>query len=369
MMGRAWLVAAFVFGGLCSPAHAKRIECQCPTTQTFPTYGEQDVPTNARAIELTPFDREHAIKITPLGDLAPDSDYHNDDNSALTFHTGKGPDIRPPATPSDVHPSIVIRTPHDPTDVDRFADQTTISMFGSYDDDTRILEIEVTDSAGNQAHFGLGVWNPYICNMPLHLSPGPATIKVWALDRAANRSAEPWTGEVTITAAESDPSDGYCSREHHHFKCGMGETFLFILVIPVVFIVLLIGLAISSAIRRARIRNTPGEHVSIPLGESVARIVAKAYVIKFFLSLATIAALWQLEHEIAAILLSPLPLLWFFDMLRAGSVVRRFAHPVNRLERRDDWLLVDHTLLYCGRRAWNRASRLPTASAGLRRRD
>ncbi|HTL36480.1 MAG TPA: hypothetical protein VL326_25280 [Kofleriaceae bacterium] len=362
-MGRAWLVAALVVGGLSTEAHAKRIECQCPQTQTFPTYDEQDVPTNARAIELTPFDRENGIKITSLGDLAPDTDYHNDQNSSLTFHTGKGPDVRPPATPTEVHPSIVIRTAK--TDVDKLADQTTISMFGSYDDDTRILEIEVTDSAGNKAHFGLGVWNPYMCGLPLHLVPGHATIKVWALDRAANRSAEPWTGDVTITAVDADPSDGWCSS-HHHVRCGMGSALLFIMVVPAGFILLLIGLAIAGAIRRSRIRYTVGEHVSIPLGESVARIVAKTYVIKFFVSVGVIAALWQLEHEIVAILLAPLPILWFLDVLRAAAVVRRFNHPVNRLERKDDYLLVDHTLLYCGRRAFNRASRLPTATVPKR---
>jgi hypothetical protein len=80
-------------------------------------------------------------------------------------------------------------------------------------------------------------------------------------------------------------------------------------------------------------------------------------------SMATVVGLWHFEFHVTSVLISPLVILWFVDVLRARRVVDRLEAPVNRLERREDWLLVDHTLLYCGRRAWKRASDVPAASA------
>ena len=194
-------------------------------------------------------------------------------------------------------------------------------------------------------------------NLALDAVP-PVEVSVIAVDHHGNRST-PTTTYVPFVVGAYYP---------HHFRCGMGDMALLI-VTPFVLLFELVMLFIVSGIRRWRIRNTPGEHVSIPRAESAARIATRAYGIKFLLALISTAALWQIDHYISAILLSPLVLVWFLDVLRAASLVRRFEQPVNRLERRDDWLLVDHTLVYCGWWAWKRASRVPNASAALRSRD
>jgi hypothetical protein len=362
MMGRAWLYAVFLVGAFSGAAHAKKAApCECVQTRSYPELDSYDVPTNQKAIEINPWNEAEPFKITSLGELEPDTDYHFDTAPFLRFRTGKGPDWHPPSAPKQLHPSITIRKPFG---ADRYDTQTSITLWGDSGDDARFLEVFV-EQDGQKAHFGMGAWNPQLCGQPLRgLSPGPAKITVWAIDRAGQRSAEPWTGEVTINGVDYDPTGGDCNRRHH-YRCGTGMVAL-LLVIPVFYIGALLVLFVMSAIRRSRIRNTPGDHVSIPLGESVARIAARTYLIKLMVSMATVVALWHFELHVTSVLISPLVILWFVDVLRARRVVDRLEAPVNRLERREDWLLVDHTLLYCGRRAWNRASDVPAASVTKR---
>lgn len=363
-MGRTWLAVVVVVLAAGS-AHAKQApECDCARAETFPSYDMVDVPTNQRAIEFRPYDDKEPFKVTSLGDLQPNTEYHLDNPISLSFKTGSGPDLHIPDAPKNVHPSIAIARSNVTRGPNTWVKPTSVSMFGDYDD-TAYLEIEMTASDGTTAHFGMRAYNPFMCGAPIdHLTLGPVTVKVWAIDRTGNRSEQPWTGVATIQVIDEDPTDGMCFE--HHVRCGMGSLIL-ILVVPVFYLIALLVLWIISAIRRARIRNWPGEHVTIPHGESVARLAARAYAIKLLISIAGIASLWKLDFPITAVLLSPLTIVWFIEALRARSVVHRFNQPVNRLERREDWLLVDHTLLYCGRRAWNRAAHVPTATIADRR--
>src|SRR5438445_7190534 len=92
MMGRTWL-ALLVVALAAAPASAKRAPaCQCAEAHTYPELDAYGVPTNQKAIEIRPWSDE-PVKITSLGDLAPNSDYHHDDAPFLRFHTGDGPDL------------------------------------------------------------------------------------------------------------------------------------------------------------------------------------------------------------------------------------------------------------------------------------
>ncbi|HUS28729.1 MAG TPA: hypothetical protein VMZ53_09470 [Kofleriaceae bacterium] len=372
-MGRACLVALFVVGGFCGAAEAKRAApCECAESRTYPELDAYDVPTNQRAIEIRPWDESEPIKITSLGELTPDTDYHFDNAPFLRFHTAAGPDWHPPSAPVSINASIVVRT-SSPDSADQVATQTAIALWGDHGDDARFLEVFLENSAGQKAHFAMAAGNPQLCGQPLHISAGPAKITVWAIDRAGQRSEKPWTGEVNIVAVDDDPTGGECERRHHHFKCGMGTAMLFILVVPVGFIGLLIGLFIVSIIRRSRIRNTPGEPLSPLFGEAVARVVAKGYLIKSAIAVIVAIASLQMRDEelsiMAAVISWPFAFGWLIMLVRTRMIVSRFEAPLNVLERREDWLLVDRKLLYCGRSAFNRASQLPTASATLQRRD
>ena len=364
-MGRTWL-ALVVVALAGAPAHAKRApECECAQTETFPSYGTVDVPTNQRAIELRPFDDKEPIKITSLGDLQPNTDYHLDSPISLSFKTGAAPDLHVPQAPTNVNPSIAIARSNVKRGASDWIKPTGVSMEGDYDDDTTYLEVELTAGDGTTAHFAMHRYNPFMCGAPLdHLTIGPVNVKVWAIDRTGNRSEQPWTGVATFRVIDEDPTEGMCIE--HHVRCGMGAMIAVFAAAILIFLELIV-LAIAQAIRRARMRKWPGEHVTIPHGESVARLAARAYTIKLAVSIAGVASLWKLDHPITAVLIAPLALLWFIEMVIARGVVHRFNSPVNRLERRDDWLLVDHTLLYCGRRAWSRAAHVPTATIAKKR--
>src|SRR5439155_5502994 len=180
------------------------------------------VPTNQKAIEIRPWSDE-PVKITSLGDLAPNSDYHHDDAPFLRFHTGDGPDLVPPNTPTNVHPSIVIGPNSDPT----VASRAVITLWGDYEE-SGFIEAEITDTKGATAKVAMGAWNPYICQYPLHgLSPGDAHVRVWAIDRAGNRSADAWTGDAQIVLSNTDPTGDMCSEhrayDDRHVRCGMGS--------------------------------------------------------------------------------------------------------------------------------------------------
>jgi hypothetical protein len=336
---------------------------------SYPDLDAYDVPTNQKAIEIRPWDEAEPFKITSLGDLEPNTDYHFDNAPFLRFRTANGPDVHVPSKPVQLHPSIAIRNPFG---ADRYDTQTTIALWGDPGDDAFFFEVFIEGSDGKKAHFGMRAWNPQLCGQPLRLSPGPAKITVWAVDRAGQRSAEPWTGDVTITGVDYDPTGGECAmREHRHrHGCGMGLALLFILVVPVVFIGLLVGMFIVSLIRRSRIRNTPGEPLSPLFGEAVARVVAKRYLIKSAIAIIVAIASLQIRDEGLSILASivswPFAFGWLVMLERSRIIVSRFEAPLNVLERREDWLLVDRKLLYCGRSAFNRASQVPTASVTKR---
>jgi hypothetical protein len=368
MMGRAWLIAVTLVVLVPAWAEAKQAQpCECVTASTYPELDAFDVPTNQQAIEIRPWDEAEPFKITPLGNLDANTDYHFDNAPFLRFRTASGPDFHIPSKPVQLNPYITIRNG------EGFDAQTSIALWVDAGDDAFFFDVFIDGADGKKAHFGMRTWNPQLCNQPLHLSPGPAKITVWAVDRAGQRSTEPWIGDVTINSVDYDPTGGECTmreHEHHHHRCGMGIGILIILVVPVVFIGLIIGMFIVSLIRRSRIRNTPGEPLSPLFGEAVARIVAKGYLIKSAIAVIISIASLQIHDEelriLAAIVAWPFAFGWLVMLVRSRIIVARFEAPLNVLERRDDWLLVDRKLLYCGRSAFNRASQVPTASVTKR---
>lgn len=343
-MGRLWLVAALLLPALPALA-APEDRWACPGYHTLPGYESHDVPTNAQSIEVdSTRSQQVPIKVTSLGDLKPNTTYELDEPAFLHFKTGSHPDLRAPEAPKDVYPRITIRA-------DRRLN--TIELPGTYDvDDTALIELDIAQGAH---HIHNAVTMPSslrLCGYPGSLEPGPATVTVWSLDLAAHRS-EPFVAQTDVIVDDTDVAY-VCNRRHGGIE-GPAE-----LIYVAGFLCVALLVLAAKATNRTDAPSRNPEAVMIPLGESVARLAMRQYLVCAMLAIAAIITLGVFDHVGAAVTLSPIAIALLFALIKARRVVARFECPVRRLERHGNWLLVDHTFLYCGR-AWKRASKLPMA--------
>ena len=177
-----------------------------------------------------------------------------------------------------------------------------------------------------------------------------AQLTIVTYDKAGNASA-PF--EWNMTAVHDKPE--------RHYRCGTGVVILLIGSVVMsggMFLVLVV----IGFIRKRAPTTVAGEFVSPILAENVARIVARGYAIKLAVATLTTTGLWTFGHPFMAIMTGPFVLVWFIELVMSRFAVRQFDTEVRRLEKRDNWIYINSTKLYAPRRAWEKASALPSAS-------
>ena len=198
-----------------------------------------------------------------------------------------------------------------------------VNFHGVVDADTVYLGAEITDAAGTQ--FFPATPNEPLYRPALALVPGPASVRVRAIDAAGNASAPvDLTSEVVIDADLPDPCDSKDSTS------GM-----FLLVSAIVAFVL--GHVIVLRVRRPQ---TPGEPLSHLVAEVVARAVWRRRLLATGLGIAAALALHALADDDSAIVLAIVPFTHLVQLLAAHHIVRRLEHGETVAERRDSYLYV-----------------------------
>jgi hypothetical protein len=225
----------------------------------------------------------------------------------------------------------------------------TIRMAGTFDPETTSLRL-TTSGGYSLTTTPDELW---VCSNTLVLRPHEH-ITIVAYDKAGNASV-PFESDVTVTRIEPE-----LAHERHH-KCGLGEAIL-LLGSMVMSGGLFIALVIIGMIRKRVPSSVVGELVAPIHAENVARIVARGYAIKLAVALLTTTGLWTFDHPYLAILVSPFVAVWALELLVSRLVVGQFDKPVQRLEKRENWIYINSRKLYAPRRAWAKASALPTAA-------
>lgn len=83
---------------------------------------------------------------------------------------------------------------------------------------------------------------------------------------------------------------------------------------------------------------------------------------KLAVALMTTTGLWTFDHPFIAIMVAPFALVWLSELCTTRWVVRQFNGRFYRLEKRDNWIYINNAKLYAPRRAWEKASALPSAA-------
>ncbi|HSD87729.1 MAG TPA: hypothetical protein VLB44_09445 [Kofleriaceae bacterium] len=330
-MGRLWLVVALVVMGT-SHADAKRIACE-PMAVLLPRSIDVQLPRNALA-----------WTIPAAGQISTGPGYRTDPLHESPRPVGPA-DTSPPAAPRDVMINI-----------DRETDpyyEEDVSLRGEFDPDTAVVLLDIVDADNKTLHLVTTPDRWLSCSRGIEIASGNAQFTVTAVDLAGNRS-EPFVTTMYVRPA----------TYHGHVRCGTGLMGL-VLLVPVVAIGLLISILVISLLRRTRIRNTPGEVISLLLAENVARTVARNYLIKSALGVVAVIVLLGVDHEFSAIIVAPFAVTWLCKLALARAMVSVLDKPVSRVERREDWLYADKHILQASRRIFSAAerARVPTSIA------
>jgi hypothetical protein len=124
---------------------------------------------------------------------------------------------------------------------------------------------------------------------------------------------------------------------------------------------------IMYAIRRAwqadRLQ-TDASSISWQMAYSAARSTVHRIVLRACIATSVAIALYTHQQAGLALLVGGFAIDSLLCLLHAYRVVARLDGSYVRLEQRRTWLRVDHLHLHCSRRAWQRASDLPTATLG-----
>jgi hypothetical protein len=233
-------------------ARADRVECACPKQIRLPGRDAVNVPLNTKAWTLGPYFEDLTVRELPKLEAGQ----RFEDAEGFQFTTGNVRDERAPATPADVHVSIVASKthPHDPAWLDK------LTLFGRYDADTAFVRIEFEGEI--QADWsGHGTAVVYTVPSRLYLCiPGQLAIPSWdvtvriiAVDLAGNESA-PFVTKAKVDYEEVPPNP--CA---HGPGLGESEHFPFVLLGVAVLLVSLGGLAL---VRRYRSRHAHAQPIA-----------------------------------------------------------------------------------------------------------
>ena len=188
----------------------------------------------------------------------------------------------------------------------------------------------------------------YVCSRGTVLYDQIFDTQIFSIDRYGNRS-EAVTRTVMAIGGERE----------RHYRCGQ----IVVVWMAAIFmaVVLFVVLVAGGLVFRPAPRSGAFELVSTTLAENVARIVARAKIVKFTIGLVGCMGLWAFDHPFSAILGIPFALVWAIDLIATRRVLGQFDSPIAALGKRDKWIYINGLKLYVPGRVWAKASSLPTA--------
>jgi hypothetical protein len=188
----------------------------------------------------------------------------------------------------------------------------------------------------------------YVCSRGTVLYDQIHDAKIFSVDRYGNRSE---AVTKTVIAIGGQPE--------RHYRCGQIVVVWMaaIFAAGVLFLVLLGGGIVFKSAPKA----DAFEVVSPILAENVARVMARAKVVKFTIALVGCMGLWAFDHPFSAILGIPFALVWAIDLVATRLVLRQFDAPISALGKHGKWVYINGKKLYAPRRVWEKASSLPAA--------
>ncbi len=254
----------------------------------------------------------------------------------LTFDGGSNVRVRPLQAPTNVRLAIL---------ADREHHNEWIRIEGDFDPTAKYIGVEV----GGYTMLTTPDQR-YVCSHGTVLYDQTFDAQIFSIDRYGNRS-EAATRPVMAIGGERE----------RHYRCGQ-----FVVVwMAAIFmaVVLFVVLVAGGLVFRSAPRSGSFELVSPILAENVARIVARAKIVKFTIALVGCMGLWAFDHPFSAILGIPFALVWAIDLVATQRVLRQFDSPIAALGKQDKWIFINGVKLYVPRRVWAKASSLP--SAGL----
>jgi hypothetical protein len=343
-MRHSWLVLATLLVCM-GEADAKRVSCACPRAITLPELAATDVPTNAKIWQVGDNGAVHYSWHTASADLVgvrafapnllPNAEFH-DETFGVDFVTSGLPDTTPPAAPRSVSMSLV--TVYEESDF--MPRVVSLAAFGSYDDETALVRIDITDRDGVVSL----LTTPrrlYLCEPGFMLSAGIVKVEVRSIDIAGNESA-PFTTMVDVTRAlHADHACGdhdfaTVDRHHHHHRGHGFEILLLVLIIPG----LLISWLVIVIVRRVTVKRHLAEPISLLVAEEVARRLVRWQIVwSVMLVAATLGVVRGIDEQYW-IFLAPWLFSSFGQLFMQHRALRLLDRPETDAARRGPWLVV-----------------------------
>jgi hypothetical protein len=255
-------------------------------------------------------------------------------NAQLHFDDGSTVRVGKPNPPANVR--LAIAADHD--DYNEW-----IAIEGDFDPTAKYIGVQVG------AYMMLTTPDRrYVCSRGTVLYDHIHDAQIFSVDRYGHRSETVTKTVITI--------GGQAAR---HYRCGqIVVVWMAAIFAAVVLFVVLLG---GGIIFKQAPRSGAFDVVSPILAENVARVMARAKVVKFTVALVGCMGLWAFDHPFSAILGIPFALVWAIDLVATRLVLRQFDAPISALGKHGKWVYINGKKLYAPRRVWEKASSLPTA--------
>ena len=340
--------------GLSAEAHAKRVpveRCQPLAPQVLPR-DRGPVPLNAKVWQLGAregafdystrareaksftvqgelFDRndDHPALRYALHDLEPHQLYWLEGNGLLSvFETTGEVDTKPPAQPAVSGLEMTLEyQPLERMSVDVLQFRAHVS------DDTALLQIVVEDRSGVRQTVSTTPHHTNICFPGFRLAPGRATVSVFAIDLAGNRS-DAWTHAMDVVDPTSKNPEG-------HYRCGLGSMTLFLFG-PVLLAGILLGILLVLSLRHWRGQHGEGDAVTLLVADHIARAVLRRSSSASVAAAVGFVSAWFLDNPILMLIVGLIACVPLSSFLAAKRVLRELDQDRARAELRDTVLIV-----------------------------